>query len=371
MAAMKSPQTYPEPVTRSHLAFHEPGSWWSADQVWIRGREDPEIVYAVSMGEGNPIGRRDVRGRRVLEAFTAVPMDEVVGRVMDYWTTRRRRQRLDRAQQQLLTRARPLLDFVANFGPVGVGWGAEFPLRLQTDGGIQRGEWTADFTSLGRLRFGIGVARPAGTARVDEPLWERLEHDEALRGDRLELLAAERRDLLNVVHLLRALDRQATDDGVRVCVMQALRVTGSVELPMLTNRSSSWARAVRDPDTIDGPLRPFDRDASRVHWPVFGRLAAAELISRQLNWVHEVAVVGSAGEFVRELRPTSLMEFMYLQLLAHLERRSYYGFGDCNLCGGVLLMTRKKATVNRHHEGCGAVARQRRFRDRAVEGATG
>lgn len=373
MGSVFGPFIEPEPVTSGDLAsFGTPTAWWKATTTVLRGQSDPEIVYLVEPGSAAPLDRVDRRGRKVIEAFTALPLGRISEALTTYWAQRRRRPSLQRAQGPLSRAARPLIDFVETFGPVGVAWGAELAVRnpaaprLQGEGSTAG--WVADMRGLGPGRFGRGLVTPTRWMPSESDIWTRLEHDSSLRSDRLADLLLEQEDLIAALRLAELLRTRGSERQVRDAVRAAVRGNRDQVQRLNLNRSSPWPRALRDPLRGRAELQPFGRDAAWINWPEYGRIALAELITRQLNWLQVRAEATSTGRWARTVRPTSLMELIYLQLLEQLERRARFGFAWCPTCGGALLRTRERdVTRNRRHRGCGTVARVARHRAQRVE----
>ena len=357
---MRNPHTFPEPLTIDRLSgFPPPASWWSLDHgaILFRGEEHPEMVYlGLEGGFVNPLEHRDQRGRRLVEALTALPVAQIRERLVEYWISRRRRPSLRRAQASLHRLARPLVAFVAEFGPVGVGWGAEFPIGADGDDLV-----IVDLSGLGPVRFGRGRVHRRRTVPKGTDIWSQLERDETVRSDDLASLVEEQGDLFAALRLAEALLTQAAEARIRALTMAAVRGTPGHVQRLDLGPSSPWHGALRRRYPEGAELRPFgdEWDAPYIIWPRYGRLALAEVISRQLNWLNLRAEVDDRGSWRRSVRPTSLLQFAYLQLLDHLQKRSAFGIGWCPVCGGVILRTRRRpATRNRMHAGCGDVERK-------------
>ena len=373
---VSGPYLQPEAITDAGLAsFDIPTGWWEAEAVVIRGGTEPELVYLLSGIGLNPLQIQDTRRRRLIEAFTALPLTATAEAVRDYWRTRKRAVDLFRAQAELRRRALDLVLFVETFGPFGMDWEAQLPLRDPTRGTAldpvgRPYIWIADFGGLGAGRFGWGALRRVMSPPENADLIDRLRADPTAKSDRLDMLLSVQQDLVSTLRLAKLVLDQGSDKELQSACRAATHATSKFKLTLDLPKSSPWHRALRGEYAHRATLEPFGDDLTFILWPEFARLTLSELITRQLGWLHLRVEVLPDGRFVRSVRPTSLVEFMYLQLLERLEQRRQLGIDWCTVCGGVRLPRRRRDLGKEpRHPGCGNVARVAKYRARRRDGS--
>lgn len=384
---MSRPFLPQEHVTTSwpRLEVARPGSWWKVEEVYVRLTGGASLVYLLH-GFSNPAEARDSRGRTALEALTALPLEAERQRLQAYLDTLKGVEGSRRDQATMRACLPELLSFVRVFGPIGVGWGMELPVRNPDADRLERevdrlkhrelerhfGKplrqvssrqseqgWKVTFYGMAAGRWGTGTVRrwrtwPGGDFET------RLELDDRLFADLLWSIMDEQRALLTAIRLANAIaGGRSTDirDAARAVGGESGDVTFNLGIPGETD----WTRAIAGAPPPD-QWKPF-APGSRVKWPLFGRMVLADLIGRQLNFVEPRVEIDGSDRFLMAWRARSLLEVVYLQLFEHLRQRPEFGLGTCAVCTGVIVRTRKSPRVqNRWHRGCAATGRQRNWR---------
>jgi hypothetical protein len=342
----------------------------------------------------NEFGRyqRDDRGRTALEAFMALPIATMYGRLAAYlasvpaWDPE-----VELDQVRLKEAFAEIVAFVERFGPLGIGWGRthqavnpvadrlaaenealRLRLQLLQDPSGVKGPvpfttgtspvWHVVFPELGLGPY--GEVRPVRT--FPELAWEarvRLD-DGGIAHDRLGTVDAGplsqthavMKESLALANALAARNphgiRHALEGFSR---LDRLLWVGSEPVD---STALNWRRAVGGVVPDDGLWGPFREDQRLVHWETLGWSALAQHLSRVLTW-------GALRVGLRGHRPQlgwrvgSLVEVMYLQLLEHVTEHPDFGIGECDYCGAPILRVRRN---QRWHSRCAPAGRQRESR---------
>jgi hypothetical protein len=402
-----------------------PFSWWTVDEVKFGLTGGVTVYYR--LGDRRPIRDgdgewvRDARGRSALEAFGALPLDSMYGRLGEggeAWRAMPEEVRQatlagdpERESRRWLAAFAELAAFVKTFGPLGFEWSRTFPLgnpaadRALRDLDVEhtvetlRGlgatneaaraaavkGWAAQPSREWQVRFG-GPGHGMPDVREfrtfpDRPWEERIRRgDGGLPHDFLGPqptgpLWHQQDDLRRILELVIALDADPPNPHEIKAAVGRLPGFGRYVVADRADRDPVgiyWRDAMRRPrDPGEGWWTPFapKEHSTWADWPKFGRLALAEFLSAQLVWTAIGAGLDARGGIQTSWSVGSLMEVLYLQLLEHIQERPGFGIGWCPYCEGPILRTRRSGvTQNRAHRGCSAVLRKRRSRDRARTG---
>lgn len=354
-------------------------------EVYVRLTGGASLIYSLR-GFANPAEARDSRGRSALEALTAIPLEAERQQLQAYLDTLKGVEGSRADQDEMRACLSELVSFVTVFGPIGVGWGMEMPVRNPDADRLERevdrlrhrelerqygktlrqvttrhGEqgWKVTFYGMAAGRWGTGTVRrwrtwPSGDFDT------RLELDDRLFADLLWSIMDEQRDLLAAIRLANAIASGRSME-IRDAALAFGGGSGDMTLNLGIPGETDWSRAIAGAPP-SGQWKPF-ASGSRVRWPLFGRMLLADLIGRQLNFAEPRVEIDGSDRFLMAWRARSLLEVVYLQLFEHVRQRLDFGMGSCAVCGGVILRTRKSPRVqNRWHRGCAATGRQRNWR---------
>lgn len=370
-----------------------PETWPTVEEVAVNGttlyyRLDTPAPLRDEAGRY----RRDERGRIAIEAFMALPLSTMYGRLAAYLESVSPG---DSAAQpdpaRLKSAFAELVEFVERFGPLGIGWSRTYRAenveadRLAIENGqlrwqvqasadlpqravsplLARGRspiWLVVFPELGLAPF--GEVRQARS--FPELAWEarvRLE-DNLIAHDRLGTIddgplsrtRAVMQEALDLVHALAGPNPHVIRDAIeRFSRADRIFWVGSEPVD---STALNWRLAVRGMVPEDGLWRPFKAHRGQVDWETLGWSILAQHLSRMLTW-------GSLRVGLRGHRPQlgwrvgSLVEVMYLQLLEHVTQHPDFGIGQCAYCGAPILRVRRQ---QRWHTGCAPAGRQRESR---------
>jgi hypothetical protein len=358
--------------------------------------------------------RRDEQGRTALEAFGALPLAAMYGRLRDgyaAWQALSIETRAaivaadpEREPTRWLEALRELVSFVKTFGPLGLDWARTFPvLNRAGDQALDQlatKRMTEAMRSLGGSDTNMPVIRTPRLWNVVFPSpgfsganvrevysYPEESWNERVRlGDRMlnqDFLGAEptgplwnhQDDLRRVLRLVNVLAEADPSPFAIRDAAGALPGIGEYDVRNYGAREPidvRWNEAMRVVrDTGGRRWAPFEEHSTWVDWPALGRLMLADYLSAQLAWTTVGAGIDGRGKIRTRWTPHSLMEVIYLQLLEHVEERLEFGVGWCANCGGPILRTRlKEQTQNRAHHGCAALLRKRRERARKRVAAT-
>jgi hypothetical protein len=370
-----------------------PETWPTVEQVAVNGttlyyRLDTPAPLRDEAGRY----RRDERGRIALEAFMALPLATVYGRLAVYLeSVSVGDPAVEPDQARLRTAFGEIVEFVERFGPLGIGWSRTYRAenaeadRLAIENGQLRWRvqasadppqravspllapgrspiWLVVFPEIGLSPFG----EVRQVRSFPELAWEarvRLE-DNLIAHDRLGTIddgplsrtRAVIQETLDLAHALAGRNphviRDALDHFSRA---DRLFWVGSEPYDSM---APNWARAVRGMVPEDGLWQPFKAHRGQVDWETLGWSVLAQHLSRVLTW-------GALRVGLRGHRPQlgwrvgSLVEVMYLQLLEHVTQHPDFGIGQCDYCGAPILRVRRQ---QRWHTGCAPAGRQRESR---------
>jgi hypothetical protein len=380
------------------------------------------VTLYYQVGERRPIrvesGKwaRDAQGRTALEAFGALPIQAMYDRLAagtEAWRAESEEARASllaadpgRESRRWLFAFDELVSFIGTFGPLGFDWSRTFAVknsmadralrdldeRRTADTLIAMGkareaarsaarrssmsrsarDWQIAFPGPGygmsevrELRTYPGLSWEERVDRGDDALWQ-----DFLGPGQGGPLWHQQDDLGRILDLVRALSSPTPRvDTIRNAIG---RLPGS-------GRYDAKEPATRDPVGLywQDAMRPRREPGSRVwaplqdhptrvDWPTAGRLALAAYLSEQLSWTGIGVGLDPRGAVRGRWTVGSLMEVIYLQLLEHVEERLDFGVGECPICRGPVLNTRRFGpTRNVAHFGCSIVLRKRRERARA------
>ena len=105
-------------------------SWWTVDEVWVSGTSLYYITGPARALHERRDWRRDERGRCALEAFTALPLEAMYGRLKTYREELRGVPDATPDQERLRAALRELIDLVLEFGPLGLEANRTFPVEV-------------------------------------------------------------------------------------------------------------------------------------------------------------------------------------------------------------------------------------------------
>jgi hypothetical protein len=367
--------------TRNTPQVVGPGAWWTVEEVALSPAL--AVTYGLGRREGRPADHRDSHGRNVLEAFASLPMEQMSERLEQYRASLRGRADSVWQQEPALAAIDELVVFVRDFGPVGVGWGAEFGIhnpdadRLEReleesrfrdlgidplaavpleDGGARR-YWTISFWGHGPGHGAIPSAIRHATypkltwaerIRLDDPglphdYWLQIVDEYVALGRTLTLVEAiARADPFACRKAMRAF---APNDDVTWSLSNGA--------PRGFDRASAF-RANR----AGTEVKPFRLPEHEVDWVLLASFILADLISRQIDFAMPLVAVRGRAQLEARPQGTSLLEVVYLELLDHVQHRPDFGVGQCRACGGPILRTRRPGlTGNGWHKGCSGSAR--------------
>jgi hypothetical protein len=330
-----------------------PGLPWSVRRVDVElTLAGPSFVYTLKAGSDgrDVLTLRDRRDRLALEAFSALPLD-AMQRELEVIVAAEHE--LD--QRRLRSAFADLASFSKRFGPLGIGWGMTLPVtnpaaeraerQLRDTERQRRGRepseepwpkspWVVSFYGQAAGRRGFGdVRRLAGAPRPH---------------DTLDRIGTEQRDLRMALQFVEAIARD--DERALRALIKETEWARGISL-RVDPQGTDWRRV-----RIGGPRlgrRAWDPFApgEDVDWRLFARLLLSNLVSRQLAFVLPYVDIDAEGRFRQDLRPTSVLEVIYMQLLEHVQERLSFGVTWCGYCGGAILRTRKPGsrTTNRWH----------------------
>jgi len=347
--------------------------WWTG-RLGEAGRlEGGDIRVTYDLGPASaPLPEVDSKGRTLLEAFTAIPFDAYLA--LDLGAGAIARARIDYPE---------LAEFVDGFGPIGADWGSEIeiaplppqlrPHRDTSDTGQTprsmrslRGPeeyWVVRLDRLGPDRTGYGSLERRFRLPNEDPS-TRAELDDSIPSDRMGRLADERRTLEHLIDLSEAIARR--DSRSARAGLEAVPGLADLQIPLGSPWDPSvWAAARRGPLPFANDWHPM-RDGQSADWIAFARLWVARAIDQRLNLTRFAVEVDREGQFQGVIRPASLIETIYGQLLSQLTRRPDFGYGRCARCGGRVTRSRRPGPKeNRWHPGCKENGRKREQRQRA------
>jgi hypothetical protein len=369
------------PRTRNTSRALGPGAWWTVEDVALSPALG--LTYRLDRREGRPADRRDGHGRTVLEAFASLPMEQMSERLEKYRGALRGRADSVWEQELALGAISEMVGFVRDFGPVGVGWGAEFGIHNPEADRLERELEQARFTALG-----FDPAAAGGLADPDEPrFWTvsfwghgpgRGAIPSAIRHTTYPKLAWAERIRLDDPGLPHDYWLQIVDEyvalGRTLSLVEAIAradpfACRKAMRAFARNDDVIWRLSDRAPKGFDRAsafranragteVKPFRLPEHEVDWVLLASFVLADLISRQIDFAMPLVAVRSRAQL--EVRPqgTSLLEMVYLELLDHVQHRPDFGVGQCRACGGPILRTRRPGlTGNGWHKGCSRSAR--------------
>ena len=350
-----------------------PGEWWTVEQIDL----SPGFLlfYNLSPRQSRPSDVRDRRGRTALEAFGALPTQAMADRLEAYraslgtegeWAT-------EDANALIVE----LISFVRTFGPIGVGWGAEFGVRNPdaevAEREVQRQHWQLmgldpdqfGQRDMSREQFWTVTYQVHGPGRTGLPmvsrnLWypgkpwpERVRlNDLGLPHDYWIDIVEAVRELRETVALAEAVagrDQLACRSAIREFMPGDPEINFGPPAPSRVD----YGPALRGARPARGLLKPFALPSHRIDWVILGRRFLAELIGRQIDFAMPLADVTASEEIAVRWRTTSVLEVVYLELLDHVRRHPDFGIGTCGKCGGPIVRTRRPGVSgNRWHPGC-------------------
>lgn len=375
------------PRTRYRAPTLQPGVWWTAEVVSIE--PSGRIYYDLKEGVGRPSDRRDARGRTALEAFGALDFGAMTKGLEDYSASMKGKPEGTWSDAAALGLIHPLASFVATFGPVGVTWGGEFPVRNQPAERFERERerlqaklvgqepdslepvrrghyWTVTFAGHGPGRFATGEVRqhavfPGSAAEARRMNDDRLPHDDWARVVDAYL------EFRRTVNLVEAIARAQTF-RIRTLIKTFIGEDAELDTEPAGPWHTDYGRALLGPKPARA-YRPFRLPAGRIDWPLLGQMFVGDLLTRQVDFAIPLVQVGADRAYAVRWRATSALEVIYLELLDHLRRRPKFGIGTCGSCGGPILRTRRPGgTGNQWHRGCRG-GRVTRWRDGKRAGA--
>jgi hypothetical protein len=310
-------------------------------------------------------------------------MEQMSARLEEYRASLRGRPDSVWEQEPALAAIDELVVFVKRFGPIGVGWAAEFGIenpqadRLETE--LEEARWKTlgfDLAAAGRLanphetRFwtvsfwGHAPGRGAIPTVVRQSSYPKLAWAERVRlgdpglpHDYWLQIVQEYNDLRRTLPLVEAIARK-DQFACRVAVRAFAR-----------NDEAVWRLSKKAPKGFDvasafGPnragtsVRAFKLPMHEVNWVLLGSFMLADLISRQIDFAMPLVAVSDSAQLTARPQGMSLLEILYLELLEHVQRRPDFGVGVCRNCGGPILRTRRPGiTGNGWHKGCSQSAR--------------
>jgi hypothetical protein len=353
-----------------------PGNWWTVEEVALS--PSLSLTYKLARRDGRPVELRDDRGRTLLEAFAALPMEQMAARLEEHRAFGRAHPGSAWEQGPALAAIEELVAFIKRFGPIGVGWGAEFGIanpeadRLATE--LDETRWKAlgwasalratgtetDGNKFWTISFwGHAPARGAVPAAIQRTAYPKLPwaervrlDDDGLPHDYLLQVVDEYVDLGRTLSLVEAIAR-----AERFACRRAIRA-------FARNDDATWRLSKKAPAGFDvaaafktnragNQVQPFRLPEHEVDWVLLGTFVLADLISRQIDFAMPLVAVAGSAQIEARPQGTSLLELVYLELLEHVQLRPDFGVGQCRGCGGPILRTRRPGkTGNGWHKGC-------------------
>ena len=364
------------PRTRNTDNSLGPGAWWIVEEVALSPALG--LTYRLGRRDARPAERRDSRGRSVLEAFASLPMEQMAARLEEYRALGRDRPGSAWEQEPALAAIDELVGFVKHFGPIGVGWGAEFGIHNPEADRLERELEQARFTALGfdpaaaggladpgEPRFwtvsfwGHGPGRGAIPSAIRQATYPKLAWSERIRLDDpglphdywlqiVDEYVALGRTLTLVEAIARA-DWIACRNAIRAFAPnEDVTWRLSARAPKGFDRASAF-----NPNRAGTEVKPFRLPEHEVDWVLLGTFVLADLISRQIDFAMPLVAVSASAQIEARPQGTSLLELVYLELLEHVQLRPDFGVGQCRGCGGPILRTRRPGkTGNGWHKGC-------------------
>ena len=316
---------------------------------------------------------RDARGRRALEAFTALDLPALEAELSSYGRGLGNAGNRAWDEAAAATQLHPLRDFVLTFGPLGVDWGSRFRISDASLRRLLRGSQPSstatepsNVRSRGNAtRFAIASFRGHGPGRLANPVvregiaYPGLPHDErryldddALAHDDWQAIDDATRDLRLTLAIADAVARGSAA-ATREAMLAFLKdenweFDASPAGPWYTEYGAAIT-GYRPSDVF----RPFRLPSHQVDWRALARRFLADLITRQIDFAVPLVQVDAAEEFAIRWRATAVLEVIYLQLLDHMTGRADFGIGTCKACRGAILRTRRPGpTEDQWHAGC-------------------
>lgn len=349
----------------------EPDGWVSAEETRLVIEPGGPVLY-YRLGAQTPLrkGRRwreDRQGRSALEAFATLPVADMYERLAAAGAP-------GSQGADGLPAWSELRSFIATFGPLGLEWPRAFAVGNPEGDRAHRGEiprprWLAVGAApgygAGRVRRVIGPLHGSWDERVDRA-------DMTLPHDVLGLgpagpLGQHHADLIAAIRVARLLGESPAPHELRDAVGDLPRY-GRYDTRERDRRTVDlvWREAATTPHGLGFvDWTPFGVHLSRIDWDTAARILLAEHLTAELAWLRPAVGLDRHHAFRRTERVHSVLEVIYLQLLEHAIDRLHFGIGECSRCGGPVLRTRRaESTMNRAHEGCAAVVRKRRQRER-------
>jgi hypothetical protein len=346
------------------------------------------LYYRLSSAAGKPTELVDERGRTVLEAFGALPMEQMGSDIDAYRLSMQGVEGAEWDPARVLTLIRPLVAFVRNFGPIGVGWGGQYRVanpaaeRLRADAertrlarmGIDPDTardrrrlgaefWTVSFWGHAPGRGAVPDVRQR-FAYPNRPWAERVRlEDDGIAYDFWPQIVEEHNDLARTLQLVAA-----------IAARDQFACRRAIRLFVSSDRTEFWVGppepgppafrgAVRGFRPSSGRLAVFQVPEHEVDWVVLGRRVVADLIARQIDFAMPLVEVADDEHLRVKFQAGSVLEAIYLQLLDHVQYREAFGIGRCGSCAGPILRTRRPGrTGNQWHRGCHG-GRVRRWRE--------
>jgi hypothetical protein len=345
------------------------------------------LYYRLSSAAGEPTELVDERGRTVLEAFGALPMEQMSSDIDAYRLSMQGVEGAEWDPAQVHTVIGPLVAFVRTFGPIGVGWGGELGVRnpeaerlraeverarlsrlgIDPDTAPHRKSVGAEFWTVSFWGHAPGRGAVPDVRRrfwyPDRSWAERIRlGDDGIPHDFWPRIVEEHQDLTRTLDLVEA-----------IAVQDRFECRRAIRPFVPSDNTEFWVgppepgrpvfgRARRGVRPSSGWLAVFQVPDHEVDWVVLGRRMVADLIARQIDFAMPLVDVADDERLRVSFQARSVLEAIYLQLLDHVRRREAFGIGRCGVCGGPILRIRRPGrTGNRWHRGCRG-GRVRRWR---------
>ena len=336
------------------------------------------IYYRLSPGTARPTELVDDRGRTVLEAFGALPMQQMSEDIDAYRVSMVGVEGAEWDADQVRNLVGPLVAFLRTFGPIGIGWGGQFGVRNPEVERLER-----DLERLRVARMGIDPATTTGRKRLGSDFWtasfwghapgrdavpavrrrvsfpgrswdERIRlEDDGIPHDFWPQIVDEHQDLTRTLELVEAIARRdrfgckravrlfVPDDGAEFWVGPPAPLRPSFREVAQGFRPSS------------GRLAVYQVPDHQIDWIALGRRMVADLIARQIDFAMPLVDVAPDERLRVRFQARSVLEAVYLRLLDHVQYREGFGIGRCGSCDGPILRTRRPGkTGNQWHRGC-------------------